>query len=222
MKSAIASNSTEFSNILKCFDLSPADKIGSGVFSAVYKHPSGVAKFTFDDLWVDYVKACGHLPASPSALHIARKVLLYRGRPMSFVLMPRYTAVKPNSKEGRYSRQLRLLRAQEQERLLKDAVDSRDPQWLAAPGSALLDRVARLAAANSDGLAYVAATLGGIAGFVRRHPQRNLINVDFHTGNFLFDPASGRLILSDPLVLTADPEADQQNTAHETNSWGAI
>lgn len=208
MKSCIATNSTEFAAILKCFGLNTGDKVGSGAFSAVYRHPEGVAKFTVDSLWVDYIKACGHLPAAPTPLHIARDVLRYRGRPMSFVLMPRYTAVKPNSKEGQYSRSLRLIRAQEQERLVGSAFMS---VGNASFGAALLNNMWKRA--KRPGMDYVADTLIGIARFIGRHPQGALIGVDMHSGNFLFDSVAQRLILADPLVMTDHPVFDRHNDA---------
>lgn len=207
MKSCIATNSTEFATILKCFGLSAADKVGGGAFSAVYRHAEGVAKFTVDSLWVDYIKACGHLPAAPTPIHIARDVLRYRGRPMSFVLMPRYTAVKPNSKEGQYSRALRLIRAQEQERLIGSALTS---VGNAGFGAALLNNMSKRA--ERPGMNYVADTLRGIARFIGRHPAGALIGVDLHNGNFLFDPVAHRLILADPLVMTDHPMFDDDNS----------
>lgn len=134
---------------------------------------------------------------------------------MSIAILPRYTAVKPNSKEGRYCRTLRLLRASEQEWLASSMRQGGCDKWLAAPGSALLDRLASRADTSDQTMHYVVATLRGMASFVRRHPRSSVIGVDLHPGNFLFDPAAGRLVLSDPLLLTDHPALGGQNGGHQ-------
>lgn len=213
----IKTRSGRWRSILAAMRIRPESLIATGTFSAVYdNHDGTVTKFTSDDIWVDYALDCAHLPNAVRPLHVCAHAVLYEQHRLSIALLPKYTAVKPNSQDGRFASVLRKVRAQEQERLLMELRLGGDSKWLQAPAAELLDRIRHSVAASHPQREGDIATLIGLAKFIRKHRFARLIGVDLHHQNFMSERC-GRLVLSDPLVLTA-PQLVLDN--HPINTKG--
>ncbi|WP_199153473.1 hypothetical protein [Chromobacterium sp. ASV23] len=195
--------SREFKSLLAATRLTRAKLLGAGRFSAVYDNEDGtVTKFTTDNLWIDYALHCGPRTAfAPALLDLARDTMLYAGRPVSVAILPRYTAVMPNSPAGREAVKIRRIRSQEQRRLFADL----DKNLAKTQGeaccylSALLNRMVRAGAGTLQD--ETCSALRVISRFVGRRDDRRFVGLDMHVKNFMLAPG-GQLVLSDPLVNT--------------------